>query len=149
MITAIDKAIRKGDYGELERLRIEALGRSNAPDYYRACTELGIQPEDQFLFEMGAGEVEFKKKTSKRILKEHQIRLYQRFLEQADYELSFKPGAVFRETDKKRKLLEILDYTHLTGRNGERIPIDDCSDARIGRAFRNMYRTAQRFLQSQ
>ena len=52
----------------------------------------------------------------------------------------------FRETGKKRKLLEILDYTHLTGRNGERIPLEDCSDARIGRAFRNMYRTAQRFL---
>ncbi|MBI3563633.1 MAG: hypothetical protein HY079_00390 [Elusimicrobia bacterium] len=46
------------------------------------------------------------------------------------------PGeGVFAQTAVKRAILKAAGYTHLYGRGGERVSLDDASDARVGGAF--------------
>lgn len=42
------------DLTELERRRVAALARQSAREYYHLCGELGIEPEDNELYEQGA-----------------------------------------------------------------------------------------------
>jgi len=43
---------------KLDDLRVDALWRQDAPLYYSLCNELGVEPEDNFLYTLGeAGKI--------------------------------------------------------------------------------------------
>lgn len=47
----------------------------------------------------------------------------------------------FAQIPQKRNLLRQFGRTHLTGEDGTRVPIDQATDAQIGKAFQNHYQT--------
>lgn len=64
-----------------------------------------------------------------------------RFLSAAHFNLDYSPDVSSWDEEKisiMRNLIKNV-YTHLYGQDGERIPVDECSEARIFWAFRNIY----------
>lgn len=49
----------------------------------------------------------------------------------------------FKHTEAKRELLRAYGYNNLFGQGGKRIPIERCTDRRVGDAFGKLYRTAK------
>lgn len=45
----------------------------------------------------------------------------------------------FEDNEAKREILKAANYTHLKGRGGVRIPIEEASVARVGAVFINVY----------
>lgn len=84
-----------------------------------------------------------------RNISESMLRKYKEFVKKT-IEQELFPQAVFLHVSEKRSLFrEILNYTKLNGeRRGTKIPLDDCSDSQIGKAFRNTYNTALRAISS-
>lgn len=55
------------------------------------------------------------------------------------YDRSINPDRIFEQADEKRRFLrEVLGYTVLYGKGGSPIALEDCTNARVGRAFRNI-----------
>jgi len=54
---------------------------------------------------------------------------------------------VFKDIQaKKRNLIEYLEYSTLKGLDGERIPLNNAKDSRIGKAYLDHYNRARRIL---
>ncbi|MEK6897980.1 MAG: hypothetical protein AABX28_01330 [Nanoarchaeota archaeon] len=60
------------------------------------------------------------------------------------------PENIFDDTSGKTEALRKgMSYTHLIVERGRRMRLEDCSEARIGNAFRNAYNTATKRLSRQ
>jgi len=132
------------DFAKTERQRIRAMESGDALKYAVLCEKLGMPPERQDLYEQGLAEILMNEASVIRIEEEQKRRVYIDFVKRAE-KLNYKD--IFKDTNRKRELLGILGYTHLTGPSKQRIPLGECSDARIGKAFLNCYKSAREYIQ--
>lgn len=115
---------------ERQTARVKALEEQAAHDYFMLCNAQGITIEDLPLYEVGRLEEQLIQREDPEAI----------FLREADKRIKCGVGDVFREAGKKRRLLRLVGYAHLNGPEGKRIPLEECSDAKIGEAFRKTYR---------
>jgi hypothetical protein len=74
-------------------------------------------------------------------IKKDILQKYKIFIEKAD-SMNLNPDTIFNDTKEKKSLLRnIMGYTYLKTKEGRDF-IDNCSDAKIGLAFRNTYYNA-------
>jgi len=143
----------------MDRERREALASRDAVRYATLCSELGVEPELQDLYDQGLAEIEFcrrkirelekfasegVKKPSKSKKRKYKIPefVYRQFYEITNEE-GINPNDIFAHIEEKREILrEIMGYENLVVGKGKHIPIDDCSDERVGSAYRTIYATA-------
>ena len=50
-----------GYFNKLNKLRVKALSARNPVKYYNLCEELGIEPEDKDLYQLGIAELQYSK----------------------------------------------------------------------------------------
>ena len=124
----------------MERERISALESRDSVKYFELCNELGIKPEAEELYEFGEAEKNFQKKLGEEFKKRWPTK-YEKFLHEVSSS-GLDPYDIFSLTDvKKRILRNVMNYRNLWGKNGK-VPLNKCSDARIGSAFKRVYETA-------
>ncbi len=130
------------DWAEgLEKERKDALVGKDARRYTELCAELGVEPEDEFMIYDFVRERVYenfdKYVASKRLIERTQ-------------ELGVNVDNVFSDRETKIKLLKEYGYKRLcvAKRNGKKIyvKIEECEDARIGKAFRNVYNASKNFV---
>ena len=149
----IQKAINRRNYGILEQLRLEAFESRDAGVFYVLCNETGFIPsrrdeadEERELYERGFIEAT-EAGVQKAPRKSKKLELCLELVRRAE-SLPYTPEATFMDTAEKTRILRnVLGYTTLKTRDGE-MPLDECNDARIGRAFTNSYRTAKNFIRT-
>lgn len=145
---------------ELNTEKVIIINSRDAVGYYNLCNELGIEPELEELYERGKLEYDLEEKRLERLVdgnvKKNKVgrkrkiprKIYEEFFKKANKQ-GLNPDAVFMQTEEKRSLLkEVLGYPSLKG-SGEIIPITDCSDSKIGKAFRSSYISAYKLLNNQ
>jgi hypothetical protein len=135
------------DFVKKEAERVRAMETSNAVDYAVLCGELGKKEEDierPELYEQGLAEIA----TTEVYEFDEKRELYSKFISQAKKQLQYLPDAVFRDIDAKRALLRSLGYTYLKGPARRGIPLSECDDERIGKAFWNCYKAAQNYIKA-
>lgn len=90
-----------------------------------------------------AGIPPIKKHRKRKQISKPMLRKYKLFVKKTK-EQELNPDAVFMYVPEKRSLLrEVMNYSQLKG-EGRRIPIDECSDSQVGKAFQNIYNTASK-----
>ena len=129
----------------------DASARQDAVEYRRLCDHLGCFPQTEAgtqLYDQGEiGRLEQRIKTSQKpiekVTKPKTIINYDVFWKLANDD-RLMPENVFEQIEWKRDILEKAGYTHLIGSKRERVTIGSAKDTRIGLAFRNTYRTAEK-----
>jgi len=143
------------DFVKKEAERVRAMETSNAVDYAVLCEELGKKEEDierPELYEQGLAEIA----TTEVYEFDEKRELCLEFVSQAKKKLQYLPDAVFMDIDAKKALLRSLGYTHLKGPSKAKmppfkptsIPLNQCEDERIGKAFWNSYKAAQNYIKA-
>tara|TARA_Y100000031_G_scaffold150263_1_gene189354 strand:- start:707 stop:1126 length:420 start_codon:yes stop_codon:yes gene_type:complete len=137
---------RSYDWRSLETKRVRALMSNNAEEYARLCYELGMEPEDQELYNQGA-RPEFdlsglEKEVNERELKP--LKPLKRTVSNATYKKFYDRGVklstnLWRNTDSKMGLLE----EYFPGKGGT----TGMSPRQIGTKFANMLKYAKRRIQ--
>lgn len=75
------------------------------------------------------------------------IEKYQDFIRMSR---ALNPENIFDDTSGKTEALRNgMGYSHLIGERGRRVRLEDCSEAKIGNAFKNTYNTAMKKLSRQ
>lgn len=144
------------DFVKREAERVRAMETCNAVDYAVLCGELGKREEDierPELYEQGLAEIARTEAMQTADEPDEKRELYSKFISLSKKKLQYLPDAVFRDIDAKRELLRFLGYKHLKGPSKEKIPpfkptfipLNQCDDERIGKAFWNSYKAAQNY----
>ena len=143
-ILEIEKA-RQHREDNLNVERISALNRRDAVKYFGLCNYLGIEPEDLSLYEVGSLEsnenvLDLPKRdfSSKgRVSKSTYAEFFKR-----TSQLRIRPYNLSADSDEKRRLLvETMRYKQLKTSYGYE-PIEQCTDLKIGQAFKKIYEAA-------
>lgn len=129
----------------LEEQRVEALNSRNPGVYRRLCDDLGISPEDDFLYEVGLVDLPLISIHTQESIKPLKRRkrnvptiVYKRFLDGAG---SFSSN-IGEHTDIKRELL-IEYFPGQFGDEGTQ-PVCNMSDIQVGNMFNNLTKYAIR-----
>jgi len=143
----VDFQLARGNYvGTLNKQRIEALNKGNAAEYFQLCNELCFEPENLSLYERGQMEAtSYDLNNSTLAYKKRKVSksTYLQFLKYVN-EYRLKPWAISTDINQKRNLLKnIMGNLSLKTEEGD-MPIGECSDGRIGEAFKNTYKSACR-----
>lgn len=130
---------KESDIVALPRAVCTALAQRDSVAFYRACKESDFQPQDEEQRQWYADGHMLSGDAGKEAAR---LRAKQKRQPKIDYARfgaalkKYEPSLdIFRDADLKRIAYRQAGYTHLYGEDGERIPLDDASDARIGGAF--------------
>jgi len=125
-----------------ERRRF-ALRNQNYRRYAELCINSGTNPEDSHAFEQGQLELSLEERKPIR-RKRNKTEQYEIFLEMSSSS-NLDPNKTFEDVEAKREVMKrSMGYRFLNARGGEKTPIDDCSNAKIGNTFKSTYITAER-----
>ena len=139
---------------------LSALALRDEVAFYLACLKWDFSPQDEIqreLYDIGyhiQNPVNDKKPnlSGRKGKATHNKRKidYGAFLNLTDSYMrnhGIKPSDIFHKPKLKREILEAAGYSHAYGK-GERIPLSDASDARIGSMFKKTYEQAIKSQQS-
>ena len=143
--------IKGYDWRPIERERVLALMSHNSGEYARLCYELGIEPEDQELYNQGA-QPEFDLSGLEKVVDEElkelkPLKKRKRSVSNATYGRFYDEGLglsenIFRDSEAKRGLL--LSYFPMRFGSDGRLPVYDAKPGKVGSLFNSLMIEAKR-----
>jgi len=143
----IDTTYTNGRTPKIERLEKEFFYALAGGDNEKArdlCAKLGREPD---LPELESNSFRLEQRTvqkPKRKISQRTERIYDAALELTKG-TSIEPDNIFAQIDWKREILIKAGYTHLIGRDGERVTTETAKDSRIGKVFKRVYNAARKY----
>jgi hypothetical protein len=145
-VVKIDKSAQV--FERQNQARIKAHSKCDYPAYARLCNELGLEPEFPEDYQTGLAEIAMRATIKKDEESDKKYELYSEFLRQSGKKLEYLPDAIFKDTQAKIELLKLLGYTYLKGPDKKGIPLNQCADERIGKAYWNCRKAAENYVKA-
>jgi len=140
-------AVRQSHFNNLNRQRVDALGRRDASSYSSLCDELGLEPEDLGLYERGQVDLDrnLSSYSQRKFSGRGRVsrREYEQFIRDVDNS-KIRLWSMLSDIPEKIVLLKRFGYNQLRVNGKGFVSLEECNHSRIGHAVMNIYRSAKR-----